>query len=163
MVEAPGTAPGSEWFIAAAIYRHSRQAGTVNIGVKRPRRKSRRAVRRLRRCSLSVRPPVGAGARPLPRGTFYRGCARGRRGRNGPRSLRHLGASRPCRWLRGEGRFIAVRLVLPHQAALAPRGDPLWKAATARGPACLSRHQGSDVARFVGSISRLITVQAAAL
>jgi hypothetical protein len=24
MVEAPGTAPGSEWFIAAAVYRHSR-------------------------------------------------------------------------------------------------------------------------------------------
>src|SRR6266849_2127144 len=44
MVEAPGTAPGSEWFIATAIYRHSRQAGTANIGVKGPRRKSRRAV-----------------------------------------------------------------------------------------------------------------------
>ena len=24
MVEAPGTAPGSEWFIASAVYRHSR-------------------------------------------------------------------------------------------------------------------------------------------
>src|SRR5499427_6468146 len=44
MVEAPGTAPGSEWFIAAAIYRHSRQAGRPNIGAKRPRRKSGRAV-----------------------------------------------------------------------------------------------------------------------
>jgi hypothetical protein len=31
-VEAPGAAPGSEWFIAAAIYFHSRQAGTLNIG-----------------------------------------------------------------------------------------------------------------------------------
>jgi len=40
MVEAPGTAPGSEWFIAAAIYCHSRQAGRLNIGAKRPRRKS---------------------------------------------------------------------------------------------------------------------------
>jgi hypothetical protein len=30
-VEAPGAAPGSEWFIAAAIYFHSRQAGTLNI------------------------------------------------------------------------------------------------------------------------------------
>ena len=33
-VEAPGTAPGSEWFIATAIYFHSRQAGTLNIGAK---------------------------------------------------------------------------------------------------------------------------------
>jgi hypothetical protein len=32
LVEAPGTAPGSEWFIATAIYFHSRQAGTPNIG-----------------------------------------------------------------------------------------------------------------------------------
>ena len=40
MVEAPGTAPGSEWFIATAIYRHSRQAGTPNIGANEPRRKS---------------------------------------------------------------------------------------------------------------------------
>src|SRR6202050_4517065 len=30
-VEAPGAAPGSERFIAAAIYFHSRQAGTLNI------------------------------------------------------------------------------------------------------------------------------------
>jgi hypothetical protein len=30
-VEAPGAAPGSEWFIAAAIYFHSRQAGRLNI------------------------------------------------------------------------------------------------------------------------------------
>jgi len=40
MVEAPGTAPGSEWFIAAAIYRHSRQAGTSNIRANGPGRKS---------------------------------------------------------------------------------------------------------------------------
>jgi hypothetical protein len=33
-VEAPGTAPGSEWFIATVIYFHSRQAGTPNIGRK---------------------------------------------------------------------------------------------------------------------------------
>ena len=32
MVEAPGTAPGSEWFIAQAIYRHSQQADNFNIG-----------------------------------------------------------------------------------------------------------------------------------
>src|SRR6266851_9448654 len=42
MVEAPGTAPGSEWFITTAIYRHSRQAGTLNIGANEPRRKGRR-------------------------------------------------------------------------------------------------------------------------
>ena len=33
-VEAPGTAPGSEWFIATAIYFHSRQAGSLNIRAK---------------------------------------------------------------------------------------------------------------------------------
>src|SRR5579871_5503130 len=44
MVEAPGTAPGSEWFISTAIYRHSRQAGAPNIRAKRPKRKSRRAI-----------------------------------------------------------------------------------------------------------------------
>ena len=33
MVEAPGTAPGSEWLITSAVYRHSRhEAGTGNIG-----------------------------------------------------------------------------------------------------------------------------------
>src|ERR1700679_1727454 len=30
-VDAAGAAPGAEWFIAAAIYFHSRQAGTPNI------------------------------------------------------------------------------------------------------------------------------------
>src|SRR5712691_540646 len=34
LVEAPGAAPGSEWFIATAIYFHSRQAGPLNIGGK---------------------------------------------------------------------------------------------------------------------------------
>src|SRR5215467_566622 len=34
LVEAPGTAPGSEWFIATTVYFHSRQAGTPNIGGK---------------------------------------------------------------------------------------------------------------------------------
>src|SRR6267378_5303682 len=33
-VEAPGAAPGSEWFIAAALYFHSRRAGTPNMGGK---------------------------------------------------------------------------------------------------------------------------------
>ena len=33
MVEAPGTAPGSEWLITKAVYRHSRLASTeLNIG-----------------------------------------------------------------------------------------------------------------------------------
>ena len=41
MVEAPGTAPGSEWFITTAVYRHSRQASVHNIGPNGPRRKSR--------------------------------------------------------------------------------------------------------------------------
>jgi hypothetical protein len=31
LVEAPGTAPGSDRFITTAIYRHSRQAGITNI------------------------------------------------------------------------------------------------------------------------------------
>jgi hypothetical protein len=34
-VEAPGTAPGSEWFIATTVYFHSRRTGTPNIGGKR--------------------------------------------------------------------------------------------------------------------------------
>src|SRR3990170_4137139 len=33
-VEAPGAAPGSEWFIATAIYFHSRRTGSLNIGGK---------------------------------------------------------------------------------------------------------------------------------
>jgi len=31
VVEAPGTAPGSEWFITTAIYRHSQPKLTDNI------------------------------------------------------------------------------------------------------------------------------------
>ena len=34
-MEAPGTAPGSEWFIATTVYFHSRRTGTPNIGGKR--------------------------------------------------------------------------------------------------------------------------------
>ncbi len=34
LVEAPGTAPGSEWFITQVIYRHSRQADTCNIAIE---------------------------------------------------------------------------------------------------------------------------------
>ena len=34
LVEAPGTAPGSEWFIATTVYFHSRRTGTPNIGRK---------------------------------------------------------------------------------------------------------------------------------
>ena len=33
VVEAPGTAPGSDRFITTAIYRHSRQAGAANISL----------------------------------------------------------------------------------------------------------------------------------
>src|SRR5277367_862804 len=33
-VEAPGAAPGSEWFIATAIYFHSRRTSTLHIGRK---------------------------------------------------------------------------------------------------------------------------------
>jgi len=37
MVEAPGTAPGSEWLISQSVYHHSRTgnpAGRTNIGRK---------------------------------------------------------------------------------------------------------------------------------
>lgn len=34
LVEAPGTAPGSEWFIATTVYFHSRRTGSPNIGRK---------------------------------------------------------------------------------------------------------------------------------
>ena len=45
-VEAPGTAPGSEWFIAAVIYRHSRrEAAIANIGHRSP----------------DLKPPTGSG------------------------------------------------------------------------------------------------------
>jgi chromate transporter len=59
MVEAPGTAPGSEWFIATAIYRHSRQAGLRNIGAKWPKRKSGRRPGRHQGCAISVLPGFG--------------------------------------------------------------------------------------------------------
>ncbi len=32
LVEAPGTAPGSEWFISQAIYRYIWRTSTFNIG-----------------------------------------------------------------------------------------------------------------------------------
>ena len=35
MVEAPGTAPGSETLIPRGVYRHSRFPDTTNIGVPR--------------------------------------------------------------------------------------------------------------------------------
>ena len=41
MVEAPGTAPGSEWFITQAIYCHSRRADNSNIGLASVSEKSR--------------------------------------------------------------------------------------------------------------------------
>jgi hypothetical protein len=57
MVEAPGTAPGSEWFITTAIYRHSRQAGPLNIGANESGRKSPRRARprnNNNRCGLAT-------------------------------------------------------------------------------------------------------------
>jgi hypothetical protein len=36
MVEAPGTAPGSEWFIATLVYCHSCLRSTFNIGCLPP-------------------------------------------------------------------------------------------------------------------------------
>jgi len=43
-VEAPGTAPGSEWFITTAIYFHSRRTGTLNIGAKGWERQCRKTT-----------------------------------------------------------------------------------------------------------------------
>jgi hypothetical protein len=34
MVEAPGTAPGSEWFIASLVYCHSCVSSTLYIGAR---------------------------------------------------------------------------------------------------------------------------------
>ena len=39
-VEAPGTAPGSEWFIATAIYFHSRRTGPFNMGATREKNRA---------------------------------------------------------------------------------------------------------------------------
>src|SRR6266851_8441851 len=75
LVEAPGTAPGSERFITTAIYRHSRLApAPINIGMKGCRRKTREGApppvrwSRPRRCAAvpaCVRTPAmpGRGAR----------------------------------------------------------------------------------------------------
>src|SRR5712691_2819822 len=38
LVEAPGAAPGSEWFIAAALYFHSRRAGTPQYRAQKLRK-----------------------------------------------------------------------------------------------------------------------------
>ena len=56
LVEAPGTAPGSEWFIATAIYFHSRRTGTPNI-----RRGSKEKQCRMGACKAGVtgHPPRG--------------------------------------------------------------------------------------------------------
>ena len=73
MVEAPGTAPGSEWFITTAVYRHSRQAGTLNIGANAPRRKE--PARRLCKPRLAVcrlcDPGPRAGFRNMALGTGW--------------------------------------------------------------------------------------------
>jgi hypothetical protein len=127
MVEAPGTAPGSEWFIPTAIYRHSRQAGATNIGGEEQRRKSGRAVlrRAMRprpwhstcRCApsyagLQLRWPRVAPCRAhkAPDETFYRVvqplCSRMPDGPPPGASLTSLGAG----LLRGSPRAGAVRL-----------------------------------------------------
>ncbi len=77
MVEAPGTAPGSEWFIPTAIYRHSRQAGTANIGGNGRGRKSAGPVL-FKKCGFRPdrrpgRQGLDAPSRPPSHGTFYRG------------------------------------------------------------------------------------------
>src|SRR5262249_21872936 len=67
-VEAPGTAPGSDGFIAAAIYRHSRLAPAVrNISVKG--------------CRKKTEPDLIPGFRPVP--GFSPGPGLGRPGRRG--------------------------------------------------------------------------------
>ena len=43
-VEAPGAAPGSEWFIATVIYFHSRRTGSLNIGGKCREKQGRNGV-----------------------------------------------------------------------------------------------------------------------
>ena len=42
VVEAPGTAPGSEWLITSAVYRHSQQADLPNIRISAA--KSKRGI-----------------------------------------------------------------------------------------------------------------------
>ena len=39
VVEAPGTAPGSGWFIMMSVYRHSPRGDIFNIGSRNPKRK----------------------------------------------------------------------------------------------------------------------------
>jgi hypothetical protein len=59
MVEAPGTAPGSDRFIAAAIYRHSRLApAPTNIRPAGGRKKTGHARRGEREGGASFRPPA---------------------------------------------------------------------------------------------------------
>jgi hypothetical protein len=45
LVEAPGTAPGSEWFITTAVYRHSRLSPTrIYIGLHGGKKKVDAAI-----------------------------------------------------------------------------------------------------------------------
>src|SRR6185503_12796243 len=61
-VEAPGTAPGSEWFIATAIYFHSRRTGTPNIGAKWSKRQWRNGrIRRPKRAKARDNTPIWVG------------------------------------------------------------------------------------------------------
>jgi len=83
MVEAPGTAPGSEWFITTAIYRHSRQAGFINIGPKAFRKKSQ--PRRDGAGQGTAIAKSARGAVPHGRATRDEAIYRGRAGRRAPR------------------------------------------------------------------------------
>jgi hypothetical protein len=66
-VEAPGAAPGSEWFIAAAIYFHSRRTGSLNIGGKvREKQSFYNVFRPEIRCSSTGTRRIGLALRRRP-------------------------------------------------------------------------------------------------
>jgi hypothetical protein len=66
-IPAPGPAavPGSEWFIATAIYFHGRRTGALNIGGKSRGKKSRESGRMQAAQAAEPGKPVG-----LPRPPF---------------------------------------------------------------------------------------------
>src|SRR5215831_6216468 len=58
MVEAPGTAPGSDRFITTAVYRHSRLApAPLNISPEPQSKKSKQAAKSVRLPAARSRPP----------------------------------------------------------------------------------------------------------
>src|SRR5216683_6583255 len=98
-VEAPGTAPGSEWFIATAIYFHSRRAGTLNIGRKSrekqsPRRPFGPRTPPLGWNTMNTGWPCGAAVLSLDHAPgFAPGCRSGA----GYSRIGHVNAARPDR------------------------------------------------------------------